>query len=171
MVGKNVESNVVSNFYILSSSEIDAVENVALNGWKVMSIEIFKDETKDSNKFDYEAVSKEKELILVIYFNSGKHSAVIDKRTVSAIKQLNPEKRYYLYGHTDSVPVTFARGYSNNYALSIKRTEFVKNYILTVTNISSSKIKVAGFGALRPAHDNTVEGMSKNRRVELYEGY
>ncbi len=65
-------------------------------------------------------------------------------------------------GHTDSVG---SRGY--NQALSQRRAESVKSYLVG-KGIDPSKVQAIGYGESRPIADNyTSEGQAKNRRVEI----
>ncbi len=65
-------------------------------------------------------------------------------------------------GHTDSVG---SRGY--NQALSQRRAESVKSYLVS-KGIQSTKIQAIGYGESKPIADNeTNEGQAKNRRVEI----
>lgn len=65
-------------------------------------------------------------------------------------------------GHTDSVG---SSGY--NQALSIRRAEAVKAYLVS-KGIESSRIYTEGKGLTQPVADNaTRDGRSKNRRVEI----
>ena len=65
-------------------------------------------------------------------------------------------------GHTDSVG---ADGY--NQALSIRRAESVKAYLVS-KGVDKSRIYTEGKGEKQPVADNkTAEGRAKNRRVEI----
>ena len=67
-----------------------------------------------------------------------------------------------LQGHTDS---TGAEDY--NMQLSEKRAYSVGNYLST-QNVNSARYAVEGFGESRPvASNDTAEGRSQNRRVEV----
>ncbi|MGE5278533.1 MAG: OmpA family protein, partial [Acidobacteriota bacterium] len=66
-------------------------------------------------------------------------------------------------GHTDS------RGSDQyNQALSERRAEAVKKYLLDHGAVKSDKIRSRGFGESRPiASNDTAEGQAQNRRVEI----
>ncbi|MUM76134.1 OmpA family protein [Pseudodesulfovibrio sp. F-1] len=66
-------------------------------------------------------------------------------------------------GHTDS------RGDENyNLALSKRRAEAVKTYLVNKWGVAPSQIETAGYGKTRPiATGSTAEDMRKNRRVEV----
>ena len=55
--------------------------------------------------------------------------------------------------------------------LSQKRTESVKEYLMT-KGILESRLTAKGYGETKPIADNkTASGKSKNRRVELVTSY
>lgn len=65
-------------------------------------------------------------------------------------------------GHTDSVG-----GTQFNQALSLRRAEAVKAYLVG-KGVDPSRIQTVGFGETNPVSDNrTAEGRAKNRRVEV----
>jgi OmpA-OmpF porin, OOP family len=69
-------------------------------------------------------------------------------------------------GHTDSDADD-----AYNQTLSQKRTESVKDYLVS-KGISSSRLTPTGYGETRPIADNkTAAGKAKNRRVELKTSY
>lgn len=74
----------------------------------------------------------------------------------------NPTLRVEIQGHADSTG-------TNNYnkALSERRAKAVRNY-LTKKGVDASRLTAVGFGEEKPAYSNdTSEGQTKNRRVEL----
>ena len=73
-----------------------------------------------------------------------------------------PKTNILLEGHTDS---TGSDAY--NLTLSKNRAQAVTNF-LTSQGISASRIETKWYGEAQPKYDNsTVEGRSKNRRVEM----
>ena len=67
-----------------------------------------------------------------------------------------------IHGHTDNVGSA-----RSNLNLSIARAEMVKAYLVS-KGIAPSRLTTRGFGYSRPIADNTsVEGKSKNRRIEF----
>jgi OOP family OmpA-OmpF porin len=80
---------------------------------------------------------------------------------VGKVKGINLEV-IIAVGHTDSVGAD-----PYNQALSIKRSEAVKAYLVT-KGIEKSRVYTEGKGEKQPVADNkTTEGRSKNRRVEI----
>ncbi len=91
-------------------------------------------------------------------------SVLAEMLNLIAITNLQVEVR----GHTDSVG-----SYDSNMKLSRARAEAVKAYLMTnaSSGFPSERIRTLGFGDTRPVADNaTVEGKSKNRRVEIILG-
>ncbi len=92
------------------------------------------------------------------------------RRFYNALKKnnrtLNVEIR--VEGHTDNWPI---RGgiYADNWELSSARALEVVKYLSSVSGISEDKFSAQGYGEFRPISDNnTEEGRSKNRRVEIF---
>lgn len=81
---------------------------------------------------------------------------------LSEILILKPSLRIEIRGHTDNIGSD-----SYNKTLSIKRAASVYNYLLS-KGIDRSRMKYRGFGNKVPlSNDDTEEGRSKNRRVEI----
>lgn len=75
----------------------------------------------------------------------------------------NPALRVEIQGHADS---TGTNRY--NQGLSERRAKAVRNYLVKQSGVDASRLTAAGFGEEQPAYPNdTDEGRSKNRRVEL----
>ena len=106
---------------------------------------------------------------LTIHVNFDVDKAQVRKEDVPDLqKALAFVKKYPGYkisveGHTDS---TGSAKY--NEALSVKRAEAVKKYLLDNGATDGDKIKAAGFGETKPIADNkTAKGRFENRRVEI----
>ena len=75
----------------------------------------------------------------------------------------NPGIRVEIGGHTDATGSDKA-----DMAISLKRAESVKKYLIDKFNISADRLVVKGYGKTKPIADNsTKEGRAKNRRVEF----
>ena len=75
----------------------------------------------------------------------------------------NPNIRVEIGGHTDATGSDKA-----DMAISLKRDESVKKYLMDKFNISGDRLVVKGYGKTKPIADNsTKEGRAKNRRVEF----
>jgi outer membrane protein OmpA-like peptidoglycan-associated protein len=66
-------------------------------------------------------------------------------------------------GHTDNTGT-----YANNMTLSKARAESIKNYLINIGKITSSRLISEGVGQVCPVSSNsTEEGRKLNRRVEI----
>jgi chemotaxis protein MotB len=75
-------------------------------------------------------------------------------------------------GHTDNVPISMNNHFTSNWQLSAARAANVAQYLCEKENLAGSRITAAGFGEYRPvASNNTKEGRSKNRRVDIIISY
>ena len=82
--------------------------------------------------------------------------------TVAGSLTQYPNSIVDVYGHTDSTGSD-----AFNQRLSEQRAETVSNY-LTMSGVSSARIRWQGFGETMPIADNATEaGRSENRRVEI----
>jgi outer membrane protein OmpA-like peptidoglycan-associated protein len=91
----------------------------------------------------------------------GESAPVI--QSVARGLEANPNLRLLIEGHTDSVGNA-----AHNLELSKRRAEAVMGVLVTQFRIDAARLATAGLGAARPAASNdTVEGRSQNRRVEL----
>jgi len=100
-------------------------------------------------------------------FNSDKilpeYYPDIDKLGKVLIQEQYNGYRVQIEGHTDSVGSD-----AYNQALSQRRAESVKRYLVQHFPIESQRLVVRGFGEARPiASNDTPEGRSQNRRVEV----
>jgi outer membrane protein OmpA-like peptidoglycan-associated protein len=116
-------------------------------------------------------VTREGEGILV-KFDSGilfdtnssdlKPAARTNLANLATSLQNNPQTNILIVGHTDN---TGTDEYNQN--LSVRRAESVKAYI-SANNVANSRLSTSGKGESEPiADNNTVEGRSQNRRVEI----
>ena len=75
----------------------------------------------------------------------------------------NPNIKVEIGGHTDATGSDKA-----DMAISLKRAESVKKYLMDKFNISADRLVVKAYGKSKPIADNkTKEGRAKNRRVEF----
>ncbi len=73
----------------------------------------------------------------------------------------------YVDGHTDDVPIRSGR-YGSNDELSVARAVSVVDHLKAVHEAEDADVALAGYGALKPAASNdTLQGRSRNRRVEI----
>ena len=102
-----------------------------------------------------------------IYFDFNKatprpESAPVLKEIAQALSD-NPTWKLQIGGHTDNVG-----GEAYNLDLSDQRAQGVMHSLVTQYGIAADRLTAKGFGATQPkATNDTVEGRSLNRRVEL----
>ncbi|MFQ6024738.1 MAG: OmpA family protein [Acidiferrobacterales bacterium] len=77
--------------------------------------------------------------------------------------QLFPERELTIEGHTDSYGSDAA-----NLALSQKRADAVKKYLVANMQLEPSTVEAVGHGETRPvANNETKEGRARNRRIDV----
>lgn len=106
-----------------------------------------------------------------IFFDSGR--AVIRPQDVPLAKEIskllviNPARDIVISGHTDNVPIRNSEFESNWYLSAIRAVNFL-SIILENSNLNQENFSTKGFGEFKPiASNDTAEGRSKNRRVEV----
>lgn len=83
--------------------------------------------------------------------------------TVGKAIQMFPKSPLTIEGHTDSYGSDSA-----NLALSQKRADAVKQYLVSNLHIAPSRVQAIGYGETRPvANNETEEGRAKNRRIDV----
>jgi chemotaxis protein MotB len=108
-------------------------------------------------------------LEIPFFFTSG--SADLTSEAASALKGLvlplqNFENDIIIEGHTDNVPISSGRFYSN-WELSVARAVSVLNYF-TSKDVPQSRMIAAGYGEYHPISPNdTDENRALNRRIEI----
>ncbi|WP_424493629.1 OmpA family protein [Salinimicrobium sp. GXAS 041] len=102
-----------------------------------------------------------------VYFDTERYN--INQQSEQALNSLAnilqeyPDTNILVEGHTDSTG-----GDAYNLTLSKNRAQAVTNYLVNEGGISKGRIETKWYGESQPKYDNsTVEGRSKNRRVEL----
>lgn len=77
--------------------------------------------------------------------------------------QVFPEAELVIEGHTDSYG-----GDAENFELSQRRAEAVRQYLLANVRLDPARISSVGFGETRPvANNETAEGRARNRRIDV----
>ncbi|NOL32277.1 flagellar motor protein MotB [Bacillus altitudinis] len=106
-----------------------------------------------------------------IFFDSGR--AVIRSQDVPLAKEIskllviNPARDIVISGHTDNVPIRNSEFESNWYLSAIRAVNFL-NILLENNNLDQENFSTKGYGEFKPiASNDTAEGRSKNRRVEV----
>ena len=104
------------------------------------------------------------------FFNSG--SAMPKPETLPTLRQIAAAlgKTPYdlrIEGHTDNIPIHTAE-FDSNWELSSARATRIARIFLDLKTISPERISAAGYAEFHPvASNDTAEGRSENRRVDL----
>ena len=105
-----------------------------------------------------------------VLFDSG--STAIKPETIGTLIELGGilktvDNYVRIEGYTDNVPINNSI-YNNNWDLSVMRASEVLDLIVTSAGFPPQKISAIGYGEYRPiATNDTAEGRSKNRRVDI----
>ena len=109
---------------------------------------------------------------IIVKFDSGilfdvnksdlKPNAMTNIQNLATSMKNNPETNILIIGHTDADGAD-----SYNMGLSERRARSVKNYAM-MQGVEASRLKIEGRGESEPiASNDTAEGKSQNRRVEI----
>ncbi len=102
-------------------------------------------------------------------FTSG--SAEVRQEALGVLEKLSKyiqtaPGRITIEGHTDNVPITGSK-YTSNWELSTGRAAGILHFFIT-HGLDPERFSIAGYAEYRPvASNDTEEGRSKNRRVEI----
>ena len=135
-----------------------------------MTLAATRKEEEDPKYFNGKTIilEKGKKVILRgVNFQTNKATLTGDSHEIleMAYKALaaNPDVQVEISGHTDSVGSDEA-----NQALSLRRAQAVKNWLVQ-RGVRSDRMKTVGKGEKEPIADNgTAEGRTENRRIEFY---
>jgi chemotaxis protein MotB len=109
-----------------------------------------------------------------ILFDSGEAvikpegEAVLTK--IAEVLAQFPNRPIQVVGHTDNVPIRMSAHarYPSNWELSAARATAAVRFLGEKTGVSPQRLAAVGYGEFHPVADNaTMEGRSKNRRIEL----
>jgi len=100
-----------------------------------------------------------------------RHAAVVSLRiAVPKLRNLPPNAKIVVYGHTDNLPVgpgLQQQGIPDNLVLSTRRAADVVTYLIS-QGVPAASISAKGFGDTRPvASNDTPQGRAQNRRIEI----
>jgi chemotaxis protein MotB len=86
---------------------------------------------------------------------------------ISQLLVMDPPRSIIISGHTDNVPIRNSK-YASNWELSVMRAVNFLRIILQNSRLDPKWFSAKGFGEYQPvASNDTPEGKSKNRRVEI----
>ena len=110
-----------------------------------------------------------------VTFNSGSSELLPQARNIlSEIAELFDDAIYEteVQGHTDDVPLRETAYYRSNWDLGASRSISVVRFIKELSQLPAERFKASSYGEYRPVTTNdTPEGRSANRRVEIYVRY
>ncbi len=87
---------------------------------------------------------------------------------VAKVLAANPEISVLIEGHTDNVPYQGSGQITDNWDLSTKRATAIVNILRENKGVNPQSLTAAGRGEHAPiAGNETAEGKSKNRRIEI----
>jgi chemotaxis protein MotB len=96
--------------------------------------------------------------------------AELTNNIVPKLRNLSPNSKIVVYGHTDNLPVgpgLQQQGIPDNLVLSTRRAADVVNYLIS-QGVPAASISAKGFGDTRPvASNDTPQGRAQNRRIEI----
>ena len=107
-----------------------------------------------------------------VLFDSGKAELKESAKTTldkvaSVLKTQVPMHIVYVEGHTDNDPI-LRSGWRSNWELSTARATEVIHYFIEFQQVKPNRLIATGFGEYHPVAPNeTLDGKSKNRRVEI----
>jgi chemotaxis protein MotB len=114
-------------------------------------------------------------LLLTILDNALFHSGSADVRTdaislaekVSELLVTDPPRKIVVAGHTDNIPIR-NEAFQSNWELSAHRAINFMKILIENEDLNPQYLSATGYGEYQPAASNeTAEGRSKNRRVEV----
>lgn len=161
-----------------STTETDMLEEMTESGLEESEelAEKIQEALEESDMEDQVDVDFTSQYVLLtlkgsLMFDSGsvelKDDCIPVLSQIAVILDRYAESTIEIEGHTDNVPMNGAK-YSNNDELSDGRALSVFNFLVNNTSINPADFKHTGRGEYVPVADNaTVEGRSKNRRVEI----
>lgn len=171
------DSSVASDGKELSKSElIEEIEELKISETEKMAEEIEEmlEESGIERKVDVDFTSQYVQLTVKGSFLFDSGSAALRKEAYDTLQKAGDILESYsnclieIEGHTDTVPMSGNGKYSNNDELSSGRALAVFNFLIDNTFLDPAMMKHSGRGEYVPVADNsTVEGRSKNRRVEI----
>lgn len=156
VVGEDYAMSVTCEGYLLYSENFSTIEDSTFGNQNYIN----KDITMQSIK-EGKVVILENIFFATNSFELSKESEV-ELNTLLKLMNDNPNIRIEISGHTDNTG-----NYQHNLALSEKRSNSVKQWLLD-KGINMNRIVAKGYGDSKPiATNSTAEGKAKNRRTEF----
>ena len=104
-------------------------------------------------------------------FPSGSAELTAEARSIMAkiaTKGVGENSKITVSGHTDNVPLKFGSNFRDNWDLAAARASSVVQEMEGTGVINADRMQAVSFGEAKPIKGNdTAEGRSKNRRIEI----
>ena len=104
-------------------------------------------------------------------FPSGSAELTPEARSIMAkiaTKGVGENSKITVSGHTDNVPLKFGSNFRDNWDLAAARASSVVQEMEGTGVINADRMQAVSFGEAKPIKSNdTAEGRSKNRRIEI----
>ena len=104
-------------------------------------------------------------------FPSGSAELTSEARSIMAkiaTKGVGENSKITVSGHTDNVPLKFGSNFRDNWDLAAARASSVVQEMEGTGVINADRMQAVSFGEAKPIKGNdTAEGRSKNRRIEI----
>ncbi len=104
-------------------------------------------------------------------FPSGSAELTAEARSIMAkiaTKGVGENSKITVSGHTDNVPLKFGSNFRDNWDLAAARASSVVQEMEGTGVINADRMQAVSFGEAKPIKSNdTAEGRSKNRRIEI----
>ena len=104
-------------------------------------------------------------------FPSGSAELTVEARSIMAkiaTKGVGENSKITVSGHTDNVPLKFGSNFRDNWDLAAARASSVVQEMEGTGVINADRMQAVSFGEAKPIKGNdTAEGRSKNRRIEI----
>ena len=104
-------------------------------------------------------------------FPSGSAELTTEARSIMAkiaTKGVGENSKITVSGHTDNVPLKFGSNFRDNWDLAAARASSVVQEMEGTGVINADRMQAVSFGEAKPIKSNdTAEGRSKNRRIEI----
>jgi chemotaxis protein MotB len=129
------------------------------------------DKTKVQN-LRHDAIGVRIELASSQFFLPGgvklRRSSLKALDTIAAILK-ETDKKIVIEGHTDNTPVAADAPFESNWELASLRATSIVRYLISYHQIDPARLSAISYGDTRPLEsNNSPEGRSRNRRIEIY---
>lgn len=167
---QKIESEVVPKESDNNASALQTEENKLKDVKKSIDTYLEQSDIKSSVDTNIEERGLVISLKDTMFFDSGK-AAIIEeskKKIIELGNILNKLDNYIrIEGHTDNVPIHNS-SFNSNWELSVIRATNVTELLIEQSKIPAKRLSAVGYGEFRPIDSNdTIEGRSKNRRVDI----